>query len=599
MKKPSKGAGWLWDPAELRPEIARLVNRPIFVVGFGRGQRGPMDEARLLYPTVTGSPTWINSPYGPAMRFANAVVSAPTDYLTYPSGAYPTTSATAVPHSIAILFSPLGTANTSFPFVLDNGGSGVFFYCGGGNNFQVVHGGVVGFSQFGSAITANRWYLWLYSYDLVTMNSLVLDCNTGVVASLSVAETRALAGPMSGPEVANKGSNETFQGAVAGIAWVRGAWSMANMEMIAREPTALWTPDPRRSRRRRRSYFGGVGNIALTVADLAVALAADNVDLTQANTIVVADATLALAIDSPALDPNLAVADSSLALSIESPTLTEAATIAPADAAIALSAESPTLTEAATIAPADATMALGAESPALTQAGTLVANDAAIALGAESPALVQANTLAVADALVALSSESPTLDTASFLAVADALIGLAIESPALVQANTLAVADATLALGIESPSLTEAATIIPADASIALGAENVVLVQANILAVADALVALSSESPLLTVSTLLMIADAVVALSIESPALTVAFLLSVQDATITIVASSPALVQAGTLIVQDALIALGMDGAIAHLDFPPVPKGRTWLVVLDFSTRLVVADHSARLVVTD
>lgn len=196
--------------------------------------------------------------------------------------------------------------------------------------------------------------------------------------------------------------------------------------------------------------------IELLVDNALMALAAENIDLTQANTLAAQDATIAL--------------------SAESPSLIQANTIAPNDALIALNAESPALTQANTLAANDALIALSAESPSLTQANTLAANDATIALNAENVDLAQANVLAAIDALIALSAESPDLTQANTLQSIDALIALSAETPTLSFETSLAPDDATILLSVESPDLTQANILVVSDALIALTFDNVTLV---------------------------------------------------------------------------------------------------------------------------
>jgi hypothetical protein len=230
-----------WSPAQIHPDIAPLVSRPYLVIPFSEGGRRPFDYARRRAPTQTGTPTWAKTTLGLGAAFANPSISAPTDYYLYPSSSYPANSAAALPHSIAILWQRANTTNNGYPFLISSGGSGVFF-TGDSSGFSVVHGGVIGFTALTTfASAANNLYLQLYSYDLVTMNHLVYDTVRGRTMSQAIAETRALSGSLS-PAVAFKGSNEALQGVVAGVAWVRGAWTMAEMLLLAQMPTAIWTP---------------------------------------------------------------------------------------------------------------------------------------------------------------------------------------------------------------------------------------------------------------------------------------------------------------------------------------------------------------------
>lgn len=264
MFKPPKGPPWNWTPAGLSPEIARLVARPILVVPFGGFGNAPLEHAKKQSAIVNGTVASVKTPYGPGVSFIQTTIVSPTDFLSF-RGTYPSTNATAVPHSIAVLYSPR-VSGLHVPFSLGTSASNrsVGIVCDfGGNNFQVVHYGIIGFSAIGATPVAGRYYLQLYSYDQVTMNHLVVDLNTGAVASQSVAETRAIVNASPGPIIGLTGSNEALRGSVVGFAWVRGAWTIKEMEILARNPTGLWTPSP--AARRRISYAapaGGGGTIA-------------------------------------------------------------------------------------------------------------------------------------------------------------------------------------------------------------------------------------------------------------------------------------------------------------------------------------------------
>jgi hypothetical protein len=126
-------------------------------------------------------------------------------------------------------------------------GNGVFMR-GSSSGFIITHGGVMSSAAIGSTLYAvNNLYLQLYSYDQVTLNHMIVNLTTGKSASQSVAETGALA-TANGPRVAVKGASEALQGNVFGVAWVRGAWTMNEMEILARNATGIWAPAPARRR---------------------------------------------------------------------------------------------------------------------------------------------------------------------------------------------------------------------------------------------------------------------------------------------------------------------------------------------------------------
>lgn len=258
MQRLKKVNGWMWKQSELAPEIAKLVGqRPYLVVPFTDFGHTPREFAKKKNTTVVGSPTWVDDPFiGPGMKFANPTVSTPSDYLNFTNSLYPASNGAAVPHSVAVLWKATSSTNTAMPFCISSGGSGVFFYGDTSSGFSVVHGGVIAFTSLGTfKLVADTPYLFLYSYDQVTMNFGVLNLKTNQWQSQAVAETRAITSSLVAT-IANKGSNECLQGTVFGVAWVRGAWTANEMDILRRNPTGLWRPDPKRQRLLAKS--GGV-----------------------------------------------------------------------------------------------------------------------------------------------------------------------------------------------------------------------------------------------------------------------------------------------------------------------------------------------------
>lgn len=174
-------------------------------------------------------------------------------------------------------------------------------------------------------------------------------------------------------------------------------------------------------------------------------------------------------------------------------------TLTVADAVVALTMDSPSLTQANTLSVNDLAIALAIDAPSLTQQNTLAVQDAAIALSIDSPSLTQQNTLAVQDSAIALAIDSPALTQANVLAPADATIGLTMDSPTLSLSTLLDLAELRIALGIESPILAQQNVLAPQDASIALAIDGLSLTQANTLAVQDALIALFLDAGTVTV----------------------------------------------------------------------------------------------------
>lgn len=240
-----------WNANQIRPDLARLVARPYLVVPFTEFGKAPRDAAKRQTAIEVGTVLWKQTPFGPGAHFTNSTLASPTDYLRF-RGTYPNNNATAVPHSLAVLWQPRGLSFAAIPFTLgsDAIGSRSVGLSGEASTpgFKVTHFGVVGFTGIGPSAVANRYYLQMYSYDQVTVNHMVVDLTTGAVSSQAIAETRAINAFSPGPLVGFLGPNEALQGVVAGAAWVRGAWTLDEMELIAGDPVGLWTPYRRKHR---------------------------------------------------------------------------------------------------------------------------------------------------------------------------------------------------------------------------------------------------------------------------------------------------------------------------------------------------------------
>lgn len=275
MIKSPKGIWYQpWSVAALRPEIARLVAQPVIVVSMGRFGGSPLEYVRKTGATVNGSgSTWVDSPYGPAMRFANPA-SPPTDQITF-SSTYPQASTNMVPWSLAALWKPSNTTASHTPWAVGApssgiGGTGGASLYGTSSGFQIVHYSVAAFATIGTVV-ANTWFLQLYSYDLVRLRHLVLNLSSGAIASQDIAETNALSGSGMTPRIGLTHNFDYLQGDVAGVAWVRGAWTLKEMELLARDPIGIWRAESRPMRSRRIIYKAAVGGTTFT-ANLAGAI---------------------------------------------------------------------------------------------------------------------------------------------------------------------------------------------------------------------------------------------------------------------------------------------------------------------------------------
>jgi len=157
----------------------------------------------------------------------------------------------------------------------------------------------------------------------------------------------------------------------------------------------------------------------------------------------------------------------------------------------------------------------------------------------------------------------------------------------------------------EGGDLAGAIQLVVQDSTLAIAADGPALTQHNVLVLADALLALAADGPALTQHNVLVVADALLALAAETPTLTAhdpAVQLVVQDALLSLGVDSPALTQHNALAVADALLALAVDGAvITQHNVIAVAEALLALaadnIVLELPDVLAVQDATVALVV--
>lgn len=257
--------------------------------------------------------------------------------------------------------------------------------------------------------------------------------------------------------------------------WNR-ALSLDELDALALDPFAIFRPDPRLFSRARLSIVSGA--VELIVQSALHAHTADNVALTQANILSLADALHSHTADVPSLVQAhlLAIADTIHAHTVDNITLSTAVLLILADALHTHAVDSPTLIQANILALADALHAHAVDSPILVQANILSLADTLHVHIVDSPTLVQASILALDDTLHTHTAESPTLSIATLLILADAFHVHSVDSPTLTQANILAVAEALHAHLADVPVLIQANTLAVFDTLHGHTADNVILV---------------------------------------------------------------------------------------------------------------------------
>jgi len=118
--------------------------------------------------------------------------------------------------------------------------------------------------------------------------------------------------------------------------------------------------------------------------------------------------------------PTLVVADCTLAVAMDGVVLVSGSTLAVADSTVSISFDSPALSPGYALTVGDASLSVSMDGLTLDAAGYLVVSDASIAISADSPVLVSQNSLAVADAAIAILMDSMTLGGGAFVSAAAA-----------------------------------------------------------------------------------------------------------------------------------------------------------------------------------
>jgi len=192
-------------------------------------------------------------------------------------------------------------------------------------------------------------------------------------------------------------------------------------------------------------YYGdaieGGGGVSLTVQDAAVAVASDNVSLTQTHILTVAGATVSVASDNV--------------------TIGVAVELVPQDATIAVSADNVSLTQTHTLAVDSIDGAVSADSITLAQTHVLAVDSIGSAVSADGITIVQTHTLTVDAVNVSTSADNVTIEIGSTLLVAqDANVSVTADNLDLVQTHILTVDDMAVSVAADTLSMSEATGMV-------------------------------------------------------------------------------------------------------------------------------------------
>jgi hypothetical protein len=170
------------------------------------------------------------------------------------------------------------------------------------------------------------------------------------------------------------------------------------------------------------------------------------------------------------------------------------------DATHAHSADNIVLTQQNTLVVQDGAHAHAADNVVLTGVGVdLIIQDGVHAHSADNLELIQANVLTIQDSTHAHLSDNLVLTQQNQLVIADALHAHTAENVTLSLSTLLVTQDATHAHTADNIALTQANVLIIQEALHALSSDNVDLTQASTLIIDDALHALISDNVTLTI----------------------------------------------------------------------------------------------------
>lgn len=326
---------------------------------------------------------------------------------------------------------------------------------------------------------------------------------------------------------------------------------------------------------------------------------ADNITLTQAHELVVADARSTHTVDNIVLTQVhvLVVADASHAHAADGLTLTQVHNLVVADGLHGHSADSLTLTQVHSLVVADGLHGHAADAVTLTQVHQLAVADASHGQTADNVVLTSETVLVVADATHAQSADNLTLTQVHSLVVAEARSTHTADNLTLTQVHQLVVADGLHAHTADNVTFTVAGTLTVTDGHHTHTADNVTLTQVHQLTVADGLHSHQSDNVTLVQASTLIVGDGLHPHSVDNVTLTQVHVLTVNGGVHNHTADGPlTLTQVHELVVADA-VHTHTAGSLVLVDASRPPSVfRRWRIPAD--DRVLAPVHDRRIVVT-
>ena len=183
-----------------------------------------------------------------------------------------------------------------------------------------------------------------------------------------------------------------------------------------------------------------------------------------------ADYAPALAFDAPALvvHAQIAAATYAPALSVNSAALTQRHVLAAADYAPAMAFVAPPLSSSVTLSPADYAPAMAIAVSPITQHHKVAGTDFAPAIAVAASPLVQRHVMAAADYAPAMAFVAPSLSSAVTLSPTDYAPGMAVVSLPITQRHSLSASAFSPSMAVSAPAITQRHQGAPANYAPAL-----------------------------------------------------------------------------------------------------------------------------------
>jgi hypothetical protein len=352
------------------------------------------------------------------------------------------------------------------------------------------------------------------------------------------------------------------------------------------------------------SHSHAADNVALTqkntlaMQESSHSHAADNVALTQKNTLVVAECSHAHTADNVTLDAvkfNLTVQETVHSHTPETPNLLQAHTLAINDSTHGHTVDNVSLTQKNTLVVSETLHSHAADNVDLVLTQTLVVQESSHGHTADNVALTQKNTLTISESTHGHTVDSPTLTQKNTLTVAESSHSHVADNVVLTQKFTLVVAETVHSHTVDNTDLTQKSTLTVSESTHGHTVDNVALTQKNTLVVAETIHNHLADNVTLSIALTLTVQDSNHGHTVDNVALTQKSTLTVSETIHNHTVDNVALTQKNTLTVSESTHSHTVDNTVLVQDWLLTPSDSTHghttdAITLTQKNTLVVAE---------